>query len=482
MKQIIARFARSIARSLENPSTPLSDPDDWLYDALGGTPSDSGVRVTTETALTYSPFWRGVNLISRDVAKLGLHVYKRVGNGKERATDHPAYKLLRYKPNAEMTAFHFKQTLTAHAICETGGYAYIFRRGDATPEEIIQLDPRKTYPVRQNGRLLYVTEVGGELRKLLAQDVLHIKGLSPDGITGYRMIGKAKNSLGLGMAAESYATRYFKNNAEPSVVIEHPGKMTAEAVARLRKQWNEMHQGLDNSHKTAVLEEGMKANPFSKGARESQLIETRQFSIREAANWLNVPPHKLGDTTRTAFASLEQENQSYLDDALDPWLVAWEEECRDKLLTEKEKTDDTHVVEFMRQALLRADMAARGEFYVKATGGHPWMTVNEIRGMENMNPMDGFDDIKPPTNNFGPDKGDPNAKPGDKPKPKPAAPAAAGAQDDTGDDSADRSRVLQAASGCCSTRRNACASGSRRTRTRAPRCSGQNITTSCSPR
>lgn len=381
----------------ENPRFNLNDPAAWdLF--VGGQTSNAGVAVNYDTALGYSPWWRGVSLISRDVAKLPLAIYKRNGDGKDRDTAHPAYRLLRYKPNAEMTAFVFRQTLQAHALNEGNGYAYIFRNGGGVPVELVPLKPDDVLPVRENGKLWYVLNVKGEQRKIDPSNILHIKGLGFDGLCGYSLWQKARHSLGLGIASEQFGSRYFSNGAEPRAVIEHPAKLSPQAATNLRSSWNAMHQGIENSHKIAILEEGMKINAFSNNARDAQLLETRQFQIREVANWLGVPPHKLGDTTRTAFASLEQENQSYLDDAVDPWLVNWEEECREKLLSEEEKSADSHVVEFVRNALVRADLTARANYYRTALGGRPWMTQNEVRGRENLNPMEGGDVILEPLN------------------------------------------------------------------------------------
>ena len=398
--------------TLNNPSFDLNSPSAWDYLASG--PSSAGVSVTAETALGYAPMWRGVNIIAGDVGKLTIYIYKRKGEGKERDPAHPAYRLLATEPSTEMflTADVFKQTLQAHALLHGNGYAYIFRSKGGIPLELLPLNPHTTYPVRENGRLWYVTQVNGQDRKLDPADVLHIKGLGFDGLTGYDVITYAKETLGRGMAAGKFASKYFQSSARPSVVIEHPKQLSQPAAQRLRESWDTMHAGIENSHKTAVLEEGMKLNAFSSNAKDAQLLELRQFEIRDVANILGVPPHMLGDTTRTAFASLEQENQSYLDRSLDPWLVKWESECRSKLLTEREKAADSHVVEFLRLALMRVDAAARGEFYNKATAGHPWMTVNEVRGRENMNPIEGFDEIVPPTNNFGPEEPAPEPEAG----------------------------------------------------------------------
>ena len=132
---------------------------------------------------------------------------------------------------------------------------------------------------------------------------------------------------------------------------------------------------------------------------DAQFLETRKFGLVDVANWFSVPPHKVGADTNTSYKSLEEENQSYFDDGLDPWLCTLEDECRDKLLTEEEKAQDTHVVEFLRQALMRANLKDRGLYYNLACGG-PWVTVNQVRGYENMNPSEDeeADKIRQPKN------------------------------------------------------------------------------------
>ena len=407
-------FAGAIAdvlhRSIENPSSSLSDPDDWVFDTFaGGKQSSSGIRVNHQTALTYAAVWRGINLISRDVAKIPLVVYRRLpGGGKERDLQHPAFRLLRRKPNPEMKAFDLKQTLMAHALLQGNGYAYIFRRGNGTPESVVPLNPVETYPVRENGTLWYLTRVhvpvtvsapgsspgpaplpGKELggwRKLRPEDVLHIKGLGYDGLVGYDVITVAKETLGIGLAMRKYGSIFFKNHAVPGVVLEHPLPLTAPAQANILKGWQRLVTGLDRSHATMILAEGMKAKILSIDARKAQLKEMREFELREVANFLGVPPHKLGDPTRTAFASLEQENQSYLNEALDGWLSQWEEECTDKMLTEKQNRENTHFCEFIREALVRADLATRTQaLNSRVLAGV--ITRDEYRASENMNPL-----------------------------------------------------------------------------------------------
>ncbi|NIP93981.1 MAG: phage portal protein, partial [Akkermansiaceae bacterium] len=144
-------------------------------------------------------------------------------------------------------------------------------------------------------------------------------------------------------------------------------------------------------------EEDMKAKPLSMSAEDAQLLQTRAFQVREVATWLGLPPHKVGDETRTSFASLEQENQAFLSDSIDPWLVMIEDELEAKLLTTRENEDETHAIEFTRQALLRADVTARSGFY-QVMRSQGIMTTNEVRSRENLDPVDGGDTLLVPLN------------------------------------------------------------------------------------
>lgn len=371
-----------------NESSGTYSPARWLVDWISGSSeSASGIRVTAKKALSFSSVFQAVSLISGDVAKLPFHLVRKLSEGgKERAISHPAFYLVRRKPCPEMAAFHFIRTLTAHALLRGNGYAYIFRDGRQKPTEILPLDPDSTFPVRESGRLWYVTTVSGEQRKLDPANVLHIRGLCSDGLVGYSVIELAKESIGLGLAAEKFGSTFFGNGSMASGIIEYPGKLDEKIVERIRSTWESMHKGLDKSHRIAVLDAGVKFSQLTIPPEQAQFLSTRKFQRVEIASWFNLPPHKLGDETRTSRASLEQENQSYLESALDPWLVTWEAECWDKLLTEKEKRSGEYAFEFLRLALLRADAKTRSAFYHNALQDG-WMNRDEVRERENMNPL-----------------------------------------------------------------------------------------------
>lgn len=390
-----------VSRSLENPAMSIEQAlSEW--NEMSGGPTWTGRPLNAERCLFYGPWWRGVNMISGDIARVGLFIMRRVGRGKERDLEHPAYKLLWIKPNQYMSAFVFKRQLVFKSLDEGNSYARIVRDGDGNPVELLLLRSSLTWPVLEAGVLYYKTIVNDTEVSLPASDVIHVRGLSEDGIKGFSVWKYARQTIAEALAAQEYGARFFSNNARADIAIEHPALMGEEAYKRLKKSWEEKHQGLSNAHKTAILEEGAKLHEFTKSAKDSQLVELRAHMIREASNWLGVPPHKLGDTSRQGYNSLEMENQDYLDQALDPRMVAIEQEFYDKLLSERQKDDMTHAVEFHRNQLIRANMSARGAFYTRATSS-PWMTVNETRALESMNPIEDSwaDEIQRPVNIFG---------------------------------------------------------------------------------
>jgi HK97 family phage portal protein len=383
-------------RSAENPAVPVSsiadDTDLWNSLTHGG-------AVTRDAALGLSAVWRGVNLIAGDVGRHEFRVYRYEGEGRVLDQFHRATRVMR-KPNSYMTAYTFRQVLQAHALLSGNGYAYIVRdQLDGAPREMLPLDPGTVWPVRCNGVVWYVAEcaepIPGKRRnkkqmvRIPAPDMLHIKGLGFDGLCGYDVLTVLAETIGGAIASRDYGSNYFKNNASPGVVLEVPTAMSDKAIRNLRETWSDMHQGFGKSHRPAILRDGVKLSAFTAGsARDAQLLENRSFDAREIANVLGVPAHKLGDPSRTAYNSLESENQGYRDDTLGHWFAAWEQECDTKLLTEEEKSLETHACKFDPRPITSVPLSQRGTYYTQALMGG-WLNKDEVRGYENLNPIPG---------------------------------------------------------------------------------------------
>jgi len=269
------------------------------------------------------------------------------------------------------------------------------------PTALLPLDPRPevTFPVLRNGEKWIVTGLGrpGLERRFRHSDVLHVAALGFDGLVGRSVVEFAAESLGLTQALEGFGATYFRKAATPNFALFHPGKISKAASLRLQQTFDSMHSGVDQAWSTAVFEEGIQAKVLSLSAKDSQLLEARGMQIREMALWIGIPPHMVGDTSKTSFSSLEQENLSFLNNSLDPWLVAIEQEFESKLLTEAEKESDSHVIKHERHELMRADAESRASFYSVATE-HGILSPNEARAREDLNPVEGGDQLFRPLN------------------------------------------------------------------------------------
>lgn len=404
-----------IERRALNPESQtfnLNDPLAWDTFASGAT-ATTGVKVTDKRALGLAAFWAGVDIISQDVAKLPLQVLARDGDGKRRANEHPAYRLLRRQPNEFMTAFTFKQVMTAHRVYKGNAYAYIERnRATYEPVSLLPLDPTRTFPLRVNGRLWYATKFDrtgsdgapiAEERKIPGEDILHLKGLGFDGLVGYDVVTYHRDTLGLALAARDFGARFFKNDAAPGVVFELPQgvKMAPADAERFIAKWKSMHEGVDRQHRAAVLPMGMAIKPFTARVKDNQLVELMGMDIRTIAALLRLPPHKLGDTTRTGYNSLSEENQDYYN-TLNSHLIPWEEECAAKLLSTNEIESDSHLVEFLREALLQTDIKTQREV-LEIDFRNGAIDIDEWRNITNRNPLpDGRGKVRMVPMNFQP--------------------------------------------------------------------------------
>lgn len=349
----------------------------------------SGKHVNERTSMQMTAVYSCVRILSEAVASLPLNVYRYTDSGgKEKAIDHTLYRLLHDEPNPEMSSFIFRETLMTHLLLWGNAYAQIIRNGKGEVVALYPLMPdRMTVDRDKNGRLYYKytksnddapTMENGSVY-LDPSDVLHVPGLGFDGLVGYSPIAMAKNAIGLAIAAEEYGSKFYANGAAPSGVLEHPG--TLKDPERVRNSWNSTFGGASNSHKVAVLEEGMKYTPISISPNEAQFLETRKFQINEIARIFRVPPHMVGDLEKSSFSNIEQQSLEFVKYTLDPWVIRWEQALYRSLLTEEEKKE--LFFKFNVEGLLRGDYASRMSGYATARQ-NGWMSANDIRELEDL--------------------------------------------------------------------------------------------------
>ena len=382
--------------SPENPSTNLSNPAEWLVDWAHGQPTKSGARINEGTALGLSAVWACVNLLSATVASLPLILYRRAGRVKFRAREHPLYRLAHDEPNEFFTSFMWRETAMGHVLTWGNSYTEIVGRAAARELRILRPD-RMTPLVTPSGRLYYEYNEGGATPRLIRpENLIHVSGLGFDGVRGYSVIQTHRESLGLTAATVSFGASWFGNGSRPAGMLKHPARLSPEAAKRLRLQWEALHSGSDNWNKTAILEEGMSWEKIGIPPEDSQFLETRVFQVQDVARMYNVPPHMIQELSHATFSNIEHQAIQFVVHTVRPWLVRWEQELNRKLLSERERED--HFFEFLVDGLLRGDTVARFQSY--ALGRQwGWLSANDIRALENMNPIrDGGDEYLVPLN------------------------------------------------------------------------------------
>ena len=376
----------SIFKSRHKPVTNRTAGSSYSF-FMGG--STAGKNVNERSAMQMTAVYACVRILSEAIAGLPLHLYRYSDEGsKEKAVDNPLYFLLHDEPNEEMTSFVFRETLMTHLLLWGNAYAQIIRNGKGSVMALYPLMPNKMEVDRdENGQIIYKynrskdeanTKEEGTV-VLESADVLHIPGLGFDGLVGYSPIAMAKNAIGMAIACEEFGSKFFANGASPSGVLEHPGIL--KDPARVRDSWNAAYGGSANSHKVAVLEEGMKYTPISISPNEAQFLETRKFQINEIARIFRVPPHMVGDLEKSSFSNIEQQSLEFVKYTLDPWVIRWEQSLSRALLSQEEKR--TYFFKFNVDGLLRGDYQSRMNGYAVGRQ-NGWMSANDIRELENM--------------------------------------------------------------------------------------------------
>lgn len=422
---VITRMARAAftafekRSSLENPQVPLSYPAEWLLDIFNGGRTDSGIRVSEMTALQVSTVYACVNIISGAFAALPLtvmeHVIKDNRAGKKRAPKHPLSFILNKEPNAEMTTFTFLKTLMVHDLLWGNAYAEIQRSPvDASIIGLWPRNPARTRAIRlikpmmyegdklPAGTLLFETTESlmysdsnmandadnislGTRRLILAEDMVHVPGLSLDGRVGQGVVWLARQIIGLSLATEKYAAKFFGNGARPAGILTIPGAMEDKAVETLRRSWAEAHGG-ENKFKVAVLEKGVGFEKIAATPEEGQMLATRNYQDAAICNVFLVPLHMLATSSgKQGKSNVEQNSIEFVQNCLMPWITAYQMELQRKLFPKMGRTANQFFPHFDVRRLLYPDADSRSKFY---SSGAQWgyLTTNDIRELEDLNP------------------------------------------------------------------------------------------------
>lgn len=353
--------------------------------------STSGKSVTVDAALQLSTVWACVRLLSETVSTLPLKLYRRQPDGSRTvATDHPLYRVLCISPNAEMTPGRFMLMIVASLALR--GNAFVEKKLIGSRiVALVPLLPQHMRVKRQpNGRLEYIYNENGADRPIPEKNLMHIRGFGLDGVCGIMPVKAGREVLGAAMSADEAAARVFAQGLQASgVLTNESGALKPEQREQLRQSLAAF-AGSKNAGKLMVLEAGLKYQGITMNPEAAQMLETRAFQIEEICRWFRVPPFMVGHTDKQSSwaSSVEGQNLQFLTNTLRPLLDNIEQEIIRCLIGEAEA--ETVYAEFSVEGLLRADLAARREWYASALQ-NGWMNRNTVARLENQPLIPGGD-------------------------------------------------------------------------------------------
>ena len=382
---------RARSRGKPTEQTETRGVDGKVQDFIRGVDLDSsscssGVEVDEIRAMQTSAVYACVRVISETISSLPCCLYKSVDKGREVAKEHPLCEVLHDMANPEMTSFTFREVMMTALLLYGNAYAKVVRDRAGHVKELWYLRADRVTVERdlvtKKIKYTFSSDIDNKTHVFKAEQIFHIVGMSYDGLKGLSPIDQAREAVGLALATEEFGARFFGNGARPGGVLEHPG--IVKDPEKLRESWNKVYQGAKNSHKIAVLEEGMHYHEIGLSPEASQFLQTRKYQLNEICRIFRVPPHMIGDLERSTFSNIEHQSIDFVVHTIRPWLKRWEQAIYKCLLSPQER--QLYYAKFNVDGLLRGDFATRTGGYATARQ-NGWMSINEIRQLENLNPI-----------------------------------------------------------------------------------------------
>lgn len=377
----IKLFGRTVFE-VENSTTAYAPADDAAWRELL---TGRGYTVTPKTAIQVAAVFRCVDLVSKTMASLPLHMYESTETGKEKAKDHPLYNLVYALPNPHTTAYEFWQMFVANLLLTKGGFAKITRDRNGFIKEIWNI-PTGNIPrgVETNGisgeRFIDVVS-DGKTERLRSGEFIHVPSFLFSG-DAENPLTIAADVLGLTKDLTSYASATFSQGVNPGGFIEVPGGLSDSAYERMKADFQKNYGGVLNAGKFIMLEDGAKATTITRDLEKTQALESRKFAIAEICRIFGVPPHLCMDMEHATFSNIEQQSLEFVRDCINPMSVKLEQALYRDLLTETQRRK--LFFKFNTNGLMRGDTAARTQYY-NVMHQNGILNADEIRSLEDFN-------------------------------------------------------------------------------------------------
>jgi len=388
--------------------------NEFWYSPVGAQ-STAGVDVTADKAMAVSVVFACIRVLAETLGTLPFRVYRRTGlRSKQQAPEHPLWRTLHTRPNRWQTSLEWREMGMAHLALRGNYYNRIVLNEDGQLELVPLAPDRVEVEQLPSRRLRYRwRDAEGQWQYYTQDEVYHVRGLSLNGLTGVSILEYARNAIGLAISQETHGASLFKNGGQPTFWIKRPkeaGRWTPDARKNFRAGWRALHAGAENAHNPPILEDGMELQSLGLTNQDSQWIESRAFEAVEICRFFRVPPHLVGILDKATFSNIEQQSLEFVLYTMLPWAIRWEQAADRDLVVE-----DDHYTKLVLDGLLRGDMRTRYESHNIALQGG-WKTRNEVRELEDLDPIEGGDTPLEPTNmqpaGGGPDQNEQGGQPG----------------------------------------------------------------------
>lgn len=375
-------------RSLENPAVPLSA-ESAYEEIFGMQPTKS---VSPDLAMKLSAVYACVYVLSSSVAQLPLHVKCKSGDKVETVKDHPAYYLLHDSPNAWQTSYKFREYAQSSVLLYGNAYIHIVRNKNGEVVSLESLEPWKVQLLKNGSRYVYAYYGDDKTMSLSPDDVLHIKSLGPSIKTGKSVIQTHAETIGLGLDARKFASGFFGGNARPAGILSVKTPLNSNAWENFKKMWQTAQEKLrSEENKTILLPAELDYKALTVSPVDTELLSMMKLNRSEIAGIFNVPAHMINDLEKATFSNISEQTIQFIRFSVMPWVVNWEQELNRKIFTEAERKAG-YFVKFNLAGIMRGTAGERATFYHAAiTDG--WMSRNEARQLEDMNPVEGLDEM-----------------------------------------------------------------------------------------
>ena len=375
-------------RSLENPAVPLSA-ESAYEEIFGMQPTKS---VSPDLAMKLSAVYACVYVLSSSVAQLPLHVKCKSGDKVETVKDHPAYYLLHDSPNAWQTSYKLREYAQSSVLLYGNAYIHIVRDKNGGVVSLESLEPWKVQLLKNGSRYVYAYYGDDKTMSLSPDDVLHIKSLGPSIKIGKSVIQTHAETIGLGLDARKFASGFFGGNARPAGILSVKTPLNSNAWENFKKMWQTAQEKLrSEENKTILLPAELDYKALTVSPVDTELLSMMKLNRSEIAGIFNVPAHMINDLEKATFSNISEQTIQFIRFSVMPWVVNWEQELNRKIFTEAERKAG-YFVKFNLAGIMRGTAGERATFYHAAiTDG--WMSRNEARQLEDMNPVDGLDEM-----------------------------------------------------------------------------------------